>query len=97
MKVDSKSNRFEAKTFFLKGFITKKLRGGKNALSPCKTGLNPDPAPWGAYRGCAPPTECLCPPNESCAPPSEDCAPKKLTGSGLLERKSRSKLVFIVD
>ena len=26
-----------------------------------------------------------------CAPPSEDCAPKKLTGSGLLECKSRPK------
>ena len=33
----------------------------------------------------------------ACAPPSEDCAPKKLTGSGLLERKPRSKLVFFVD
>ena len=34
------------------------------------------------------------PPNENCAPPSEDCAPKKITGSWLLECKSRSKLVF---
>ena len=33
-------------------------------------------------------------PNENCAPPSEDCASKKLTGSGLLECKSRPKLVF---
>ena len=57
----------------------------------------PDPAPLGAYRGRVPPTDCMCPPNENCAPPSEDCAPKKLTGSGLLERKSRSKLVFKVD
>ena len=34
----------------------------------------------------------------ACAPPSEDCAPKKLTGSRLLECKSRPKipqLVFI--
>ena len=58
----------------------------------------PYPAPRGANRGRAPPTDCLCPPNENCAPPpSEDCAPKKLTGLGLLERKSRSKLVFFVD
>ena len=33
----------------------------------------------------------------ACAPPSEDCAPKKLTGSGLLECKSRPKLVFFED
>ena len=56
-----------------------------------------DPAPRGGIRGPCPPTECLCPPNENWAPPSEDCAPKKLTGSGLLERKSRSKIVFLVD
>ena len=48
----------------------------------------------GAYRGRAPPNDCLCPPNENCAPPSEDCAPKKLAGSGLLECKLRLKLVF---
>ena len=36
----------------------------------------------GAFRGCAPP-------NKNCTPPSEDCAPKKLTGSVLLECKSR--------
>ena len=40
--------------------------------------IRPDPAPRGAYRGCA--------------PPSEDCAPKKFPGSGLLECKSRPKL-----
>ena len=33
----------------------------------------------------------------ACAPPSEDCGPKKFTGSGLLECKSRPKLVFFVD
>ena len=44
----------------------------------------------GAYRGCAPQMT-------ACAPPSEDCAPKKLTGSGLLECKSRQKLAFFVD
>ena len=49
-----------------------------------------DPAPRGAYRA-------VLPPNENYAPPSEDCAPKKLTGSGLLECKSRPKLVFFVD
>ena len=43
-----------------------------------------------AYRGRAPP-------NENCAPPSEDRAPKKLTGSGQLDWKSRTKLVFFVD
>ena len=37
------------------------------------------------------------PPNENCALPSENCAAKKLTGSGLLERKSRSKSGFFVD
>ena len=36
----------------------------------------------GAFRGRAPPNELLC-------PPREDCAPKNLTGSGLLEQKSR--------
>ena len=41
----------------------------------------------GAYRGRAPP-------NKNCAPPSEDCASKKFTGSGLLECKSRPRLVF---
>ena len=51
----------------------------------------------GAYRGRAPQLTACAPPNESYAPPSEDCALKKLTGSGLLERKSRSKLVFFVE
>ena len=35
-----------------------------------------------------------CPPKWLLVPPSEDFAPKKLTGSGLLECKSRPKLVF---
>ena len=43
----------------------------------------------GAFRDRAPPNDCLSPPNENCAPPSEVCAPKKLTGSELLECKSR--------
>ena len=54
-----------------------------------------DPAPRGAYRGRAPHLTACAPPNENCAPPNEDCAPKKITGSGILERKSRSKLVFL--
>ena len=33
-----------------------------------------------------------CPPNECLCPPSEDCAPKKLTGSRLLECKSRPNI-----
>ena len=53
-----------------------------------------DPAPRGAYLGGAPQTTACTPPNENCAPTSEDCAPKKLTGSGLLECRSRPKLVF---
>ena len=32
MNFDLKSSSFENKIFFLKGFITKKTRGGKNAL-----------------------------------------------------------------
>ena len=35
-------------------------------------------------------------PNENCALLSEDCAPKKLTCSGLLECKSRSKTPKLV-
>ena len=54
----------------------------------------PDPAPWEAYRGRAPQMTACAHPNENCAPPSEDCVSKKLTGSGLLECKSRPKLVF---
>ena len=49
--------------------------------------LGPGPAPRGAFQG-------LPPQLSACAPPSKDCAPKKLTGSGLLECKSRPKLVF---
>ena len=48
----------------------------------------------GAFRSRAPPSDCLCPPKQKLCPLSEDCAPKKLTGSGLLECKSRPKLVF---
>ena len=48
----------------------------------------------GAYRGRAPLNDCLFPLNENCALPSDDCAPKKITGSGLLECKSRPKMVF---
>ena len=44
----------------------------------------------GAFRGRAPQMTACAPPNENCAPPSEDCVPKKLTGSGLLECKSRA-------
>ena len=55
---------------------------------PCVVGR---PGAPGGHTGAVPPQ------NKNCAPPSEDCAPKKLTGSGLLERKSRSKLVFFVD
>ena len=52
----------------------------------------------GAFRGRAPPKWLLAPPpNENCAQPSEDCAPKKLTGLGLLECKSRPKLVFAIS
>ena len=56
------------------------------------------PGATGGHTGAVPPQLTACaPPNENCATQSEDCAPKKLTGSGLLERKSRSKLVFFVD
>ena len=48
-----------------------------------------------AFRGRAPPKWLLVPPNENCAPQARTVsAPKKLTGSGLLECKSRPKLVF---
>ena len=56
--------------------------------------VNPDPAPRGAFRGRAPPNDCLCPTKRKLCPPSEDCAPKKLTGPGLLECKLGPKLVF---
>ena len=57
------------------------------------------PGATGAHSGPCPPQMTVCaPPNKNCAPsPSEDCALKKLTGSGLLECKSRPdtpKLVF---
>ena len=52
----------------------------------------------GGHTGAVPPQLAACAPlNETCAPPSEDCTPKKLTGLGLLERKSRHKLVYFVD
>ena len=58
--------------------------------------INPGPAPRGAFRGRAPPIDCLCPPKQKLCPPSEDCAPKKLTDSGLLECKSRPKTPKLV-
>ena len=58
----------------------------------CKSG----PAPRGHSPAAPPPNDCLCPPNENCAPPSEDCARKKLTGSGLMECKSRPKTPKLV-
>ena len=51
------------------------------------------PGATGGHSGAVPPQM------TACAPPSEDCVPKKLTGSGLLECKSRpktTKLVLIV-
>ena len=49
-------------------------------------------ATGGGHSGAVSPQMTACaPPNENCAPPSEDCAPKKLSGSGLLECKSRPK------
>ena len=52
----------------------------------------------GGHTRAVPPQLAACPPPQTkIVPPSEDCALKKLIGSGLLERKSRSKLVFFVD
>ena len=52
----------------------------------------------GAYRGRAPPNWLLVLPQTKIVPPqARTVPPKKLTGSGLLERKSRFKLVFFVD
>ena len=59
--------------------------------------LSPDPAPRGGITGPCPPKWLPMPPKRKLCPPSEECAPKKLTGSGLLEWKSRRKLVFFVD
>ena len=56
--------------------------------------MHSGPAPHGGIPGRAPQMTACAPPNENCAPPSEDCAPKKWTGSGLLECKTRPKLVF---
>ena len=53
-----------------------------------------DPAPRGGIAGPCPQMTACAPPNENYAPRGEDCALKKLTGSGLLECKSRPKLVF---
>ena len=56
------------------------------------------PAPRGCIPGPCPPNDCLCPPKRKlCPPPSEDYAPKKLTGSGLLECKSRSETPKLVS
>ena len=57
----------------------------------------PRPGATGGISGPCPPNWLLVPSQTKLCPPSEDCAPKKLTGSGLLERNSRSKLVFFVD
>ena len=46
------------------------------------------PAPRGAFRGRAPPNDCLCPPQAKIVPSQARTAPKKLTGSGLLKCKS---------
>ena len=54
------------------------------------------PGATGGILGSCPPTDCWCPPNENCAPPTEDSAQKKLTGSGLLQRKSRPKTPKLV-
>ena len=48
----------------------------------------------GGHFGAVPPKWLLVLPKWKLCSPSEDCAPKKLTGSGLLECKSRPKLVF---
>ena len=55
-------------------------------------GIKPG-ATEGGHSGAVAPKWLLLPSqNKNCAPPpNEDCAPKKLTGSGLLECKSRSK------
>ena len=56
-----------------------------------------DPAPRRAYQGRAPLSDCLCPPKRKLCPPKRGLCLKKLTGLGLLECKSRPKLVFFVD
>ena len=51
----------------------------------------------GGHSGAVPPQMTACaPPNVNRVPPSEDYAPKKLTGSGLLECKSRPKTPKLV-
>ena len=61
-------------------------------------GFETRPGATGGHSGAVFPQMTACaPPNGNCAPPNEDCSPKKLTGSKLLECKSRPKLVFFVD
>ena len=70
----------------------------KKRSTSCQSTFWDRPGATGGHTGAVLPQLTACaPPNENCAPPSGDSAPKKLTGSGLLERKSRSKLVFFVD
>ena len=76
--------KFYSRLFCIVSLIATHLRSTVSILLSCQTRRHS-----GAYRGRAPP-------NENCALPSEDCAPKKLTGSGLLDCKSRPKLVFFV-
>ena len=53
-------------------------------------------ATWG-NSGAVPPEMTACaPPNENCASPSEDCAPEEINRLGLLEGKSRPKLLFFL-
>ena len=88
----------QARSVFLKQFQAAYCNFNVSENCEMRPNRKADPAPRGAYRGRAPHLTACAPPNENCAPPpNEDCAPKKLTGSGLLERKSRSKLVFFVD
>ena len=51
----------------------------------------------GAYRGRAPPTDCLCPPKRKSCTPKRGLCPEEINRLGALERKSRPKLVFFVD
>ena len=44
--------------------------------------LKSGPAPWGAFRGCAAPNDCLCPPNKSCAPPKQGLCPEEINRLG---------------
>ena len=56
-----------------------------------------NPAPRGAYRGRAPPNDCLCPPKRKLCPPKRGLCPEEINRSGLLDCKSRPKLVFFLE